>query len=115
MASTSEEDVEKARVAGETVSNETREEIRNTTLVQLSGLNFGLVGKELAAELFMDIAFSSPYVGLVHPQNAPCWTSFASHHNTGYQSTHQTRARQRPFMMMHLRTLLPTWSTKMTR
>jgi hypothetical protein len=27
----------------------------------------------------------------------PCWTSFASHHNTGYQSTHQTQVRQRPF------------------
>jgi hypothetical protein len=33
----------------------------------LSSLNFGLVGQEQTAELFMDIAFSSPYVGLVHP------------------------------------------------
>ena len=76
MASTSEEDVEKARVAGTTVSNETREEIRNTTLVELSGLNFGLVGQELAAELFMDIAFSSPYVGLVHPRNGSLLDQF---------------------------------------
>jgi hypothetical protein len=97
MVSTSKEGVEKAQVAGATFSNETREEIQNSTLVELSSLNFGLVGQELTAELFMDIAFSSPYVGLVNPQNGPCWTSFASHHNTGYQSTHQTQVRQRHF------------------
>lgn len=76
MASTSEEDVEKARVAGATVSNETREEIHNKTLVELSHLNFGLVGQKLTAELFMDMAFSSPYVGLVHPRTGSLLDQF---------------------------------------
>jgi hypothetical protein len=64
MASTSEEDARKADLAFEAIPLRAKEMAREQAITELLHLEFCQHGKELAADLFMDMAKSSPYVGL---------------------------------------------------
>ena len=64
MASTSEEEAGKAQLAYASIPLRDKEMAHKQAIIELSHLEFSQYGKELAADLFMDIAKSSPYVGL---------------------------------------------------
>jgi len=64
MASSTEEDARKASAAFALIPGEVKEQACAQTLVELSHIVICQIGKELAANLFMDMAKSSPYVGL---------------------------------------------------
>jgi hypothetical protein len=64
MASTSEEEAGKAQLAYASIPLRDKEMACKQAIIELLHLEFSQYGKELAADLFMDIAKSSPYVGV---------------------------------------------------
>jgi len=65
MASVSDDDVRKAHVAFAAVTNEAKEEVLRQTRIEIEHLDFCKIGDDLVVDLFMEMAASSPYVGLV--------------------------------------------------